>query len=75
MSPHCNRCFGFLASALENKYIAIPQVTAFYHLKYNMDSEKAEIVAEAVKEELRSLGFGDWIDADERSDNAEKDEL
>lgn len=52
MSPQCNRCFGHLATALDNAYVAIPQVTAFYHRKYRMTADGAKAVVDAVEEEL-----------------------
>eukprot|EP00049_Salpingoeca_infusionum_P015049 m.288289 g.288289 ORF g.288289 m.288289 type:complete len:786 (-) comp15800_c1_seq1:469-2826(-) len=54
MTPQCNRVFGYLAEALDNEYIALPQVTAYYHLKYKMTGSLAKVVGKAVLEALHS---------------------
>ena len=61
MTPQCNRCFGHLATALGNPYVAVPQATAFYHRKYDMTSGKAKLVADAVEEELLRRGLGHFL--------------
>eukprot|EP00039_Didymoeca_costata_P026694 m.16421 g.16421 ORF g.16421 m.16421 type:complete len:782 (+) comp5696_c0_seq2:137-2482(+) len=48
MKPQCNRCFGFVAMALELDYWVVPEVSAFYHLKYTMTKEKAKTVMDTV---------------------------
>lgn len=83
LTPQCNRCFGYLATALGNEYLAVPQVTTFYHLKYSMTRSKAEVVLQAVLDELKRKGLETWIgvapevDADsddEHDEAAEQDE-
>ena len=52
MSPHCNRCFGYMAVALGLDYWVVPEVTAFYHLSYEMDSSKAAAVVRTLRRVL-----------------------
>lgn len=70
MTPQCNRCFGHLAAALGNPYVALPQVTTFYHRKYAMTSQRAAIVARAVAEELHRRGQSHML-----TDRSDRDEL
>jgi hypothetical protein len=34
MNPHVDRCYGYMAMALNMDYWILPQLNAFYHLPY-----------------------------------------
>ena len=55
MNPHVDRCYGYMAVALGMEYWLVPQVSAFYHLNYTMDSSKAEAVVRLVQHVLKTL--------------------
>ena len=61
MKPHCNRCFGFMAMALGMDYWLVPQVSCFYHLRYEMDSGKAAAVMRLLRHVLEAKGLGHLI--------------
>jgi hypothetical protein len=53
MSPHVDRCYGYMAVALGMEYWLVPQVSAFYHLNYTMDSSKADAVVRLLQHVLQ----------------------
>jgi len=57
MEPHCNRCFGYVAAALDLDYWALPQVSTFYHLKYEMTKDKAATVEAFLRNLLERRGL------------------
>ena len=57
MKPHCNRCFGYMAMALDMDYWLLPQVSCFYHLRYEMTAEKAEAVVRQLKHLIVEKGL------------------
>ncbi len=61
MEPHVDRSFGYMAMALGLEYWLVPQVSAFYHLKYTMDADKAGAVVRLVEHVLYLKGMGDLI--------------
>ena len=56
MKPHCNRCFGYIAMALDIDYWVVPEVNTFYHLKYSMNQKKAQAVMDVVEEAMKRKG-------------------
>lgn len=65
MAPHCNRCFGYLAMALEMDYWVVPELSCFYHLKYTATELAAEAVANTLKHILRERQLSHLIVNDE----------
>ncbi len=61
MAPHCNRCFGFEAAALGLDYWVLPEVACFYHLKYDMTTEKAVEVLKTIAHILQTKGLSHLI--------------
>jgi hypothetical protein len=57
MKPHCNRCFGYTAMALGIDYWLVPQVSCFYHLRYEMTEEKAQAVVRLLRHLLVQKGL------------------
>lgn len=61
MKPQCNRCFGYIAMALNLDYWIVPEVNCFYHLKYQMSKKKAESVMELLEHIMDRKGIADQL--------------
>eukprot|EP00038_Savillea_parva_P027749 m.61258 g.61258 ORF g.61258 m.61258 type:complete len:795 (+) comp8013_c1_seq1:131-2515(+) len=61
MSPQCNRCFGYMATALQQDYWIVPEVSTFYHLKYKMTRSKMKAVLNVLKAVLDEKGLSDLM--------------
>ncbi|EGD82906.1 hypothetical protein PTSG_12037 [Salpingoeca rosetta] len=48
MDPHGNRCFGYLAAALDHTYYAVNEVTSTYFGSYTMTEEAAHTITQRV---------------------------
>ena len=58
MKPHCNRCFGYMAMALEVDYWLVPQLSCNYHLKYTLDKTKIAATLRVLQHVIVSKGLG-----------------
>jgi tetratricopeptide (TPR) repeat protein len=73
MKPQCNRCFGYIAMALNFDYWVVPEVTTFYHLKYQMSTKKAAAVMKTLDHIMETRGITQDLtqDIDEDGDHDE----
>jgi hypothetical protein len=60
LQPQCSRIFGYISLALGLDYWLVPQISSFYHLQYEMDHDKAELVVRLVRLILVRKGFS-WL--------------
>ncbi len=58
MKPHCNRCFGYMAMALDIDYWLVPQINSFYFLKYEPDQEAMDAAARVLRHVIIDKGLG-----------------
>ena len=58
MKPHCNRCFGYMAAALDMDYWLVPQLHATYRTSYTLDPGKIAAVLRVVAHVLELKGLG-----------------
>ena len=65
MKPHCNRCFGYMAMALEVDYWLVPQLACNYHLKYTLDRTKIDATLRVLRHVLERKGLGHLLRRDE----------
>ena len=79
MKPQCNRCFGYIAMALNLDYWIVPEINTFYHLKYKMSKKKAAAVMEVVEHIMEKKGTTDELtqrtEVDMLGDSRPRDEL
>ena len=61
MKPQCNRCFGYMAMALNLDYWIVPEINTFYHMKYKMSRKKAAAVMEVVEHIMEKRGTADEL--------------
>ncbi len=57
MTPHSNRCFGFMAEALSLDYWAVTELTTYYHLKYEATKKNVAAVMRTLEHVIRSKGL------------------
>eukprot|EP00055_Hartaetosiga_balthica_P005860 m.17797 g.17797 ORF g.17797 m.17797 type:complete len:783 (-) comp4839_c0_seq1:248-2596(-) len=48
LKPHCNRCFGYIATVLGFEYTPITEIETFYHEQYTMTRRAAKRIANQV---------------------------
>lgn len=53
MTPNCDVCYGYMAMALSMDFWVVPEVTTFYHLKYQMTEKKSQATLAVVKEIIK----------------------
>jgi hypothetical protein len=53
MKPHSNRCFGYMAMALGMDYWLVPQISAFYHLRYTANNSNVAAVVNLLRHVLK----------------------
>ena len=56
MKPHCNRCFGYMAMALDIDYWLVPQVHTFYHGTFTLDQGRVQSVIDVLRHVLERRG-------------------
>ena len=61
MKPHCNRCFGYMAMALDIDYWLVPQVHANYHLKYHLDDENIAAAVRVLRHVIEQKGLTELL--------------
>ena len=57
LNPHHNRCFGFMAMALDLDYWVVPQVSTSYMQHYTMTDDRAEHVVTLVQHLIETKGL------------------
>ena len=74
MKPHCNRCFGYMAMALDMDYWLVPQLWSNYHLNYALDDEKIAATVRVLRHVIKLKGLSGLLTggADEAGHTADE---
>ena len=66
LTPHCNRCFGYIAAAFDIDYWLVPQITTYYHQAYSLDQEGVDAAIRLLEHVIRKKGLESLLTASKR---------